>query len=164
MNKVDEPRLQAFLPSLYRQHSDFFLLLILFITFRMLTLAAFRPGGLVLDFSDFYWYRSFAELSRQGYYPYDTLWTTYPPLFPVVMIAIYQVSALLPPWEFPNLWFTLLLGGFFLLFEIGNFILLYLFALALKPEGGEFANPFRACWIYAAMFVPVYTLTGWFES
>jgi hypothetical protein len=164
MNKVDEPRLQALLPSLYRRHSDFILLLILFITFRILTLAAFRPGGLVLDFSDFYWYRSFAELSRQGYYPYDTLWTTYPPLFPVVMIAIYQVSALLPPWEFPNLWFTLLLGGFFLLFEIGNFILLYLFALALKSEGGEFANPFRACWIYAALFVPVYTLTGWFES
>ena len=113
MNKLDKPRLQALVPSLYRRHSDFILLLILFITFRLLTLAAFRPGGLVLDFSDFYWYRSFAELSRQGYYPYDTLWTTYPPLFPVVMIAIYQVSALLPPWEFPNLWFTLLLGVFF---------------------------------------------------
>ncbi len=168
--------------AVYQRHSDFVLLLILFVTFRVLALVAFRPGGLVLDFSDFYWYRSFAELTRQGYYPYDNLWTTYPPLFPVVMIAIYQVSALLPPWTFPNLWFTLLLGGFFLLFEIGNFILLYLFALKLNESANrrisESANqspitnyqslisspPLRVCWIYAALFVPVYTLTGWFES
>ncbi len=168
----------------YYRHTDFILLLILFITFRVLALAAFRPGGLVLDFSDFYWYRAFAELTRQGYYPYDNLWTTYPPLFPGVMIAIYQLGALLPPWTYPNLWFTLLLGGFFLLFEIGNFILLYLFALKLEDatrRGGEEAeavihhSPFtihhsqlppalRPCWIYAALFVPVYTLTGWFES
>lgn len=143
-----------------RRHSDFILLLILFVSFRLLALAAFRPGGLVLDFSDFYWYRSFAELTRQGYYPYDTLWTTYPPLFPAVMIAIYEISALLPPWEYANLWFTLLLGSFFLLFEAGNFILLYLFGLRLYgPEGA-----IRSGWIYAGLFVPVYTLTGWFES
>ncbi len=158
------------LQTKYQRHTDFILLLILFVTFRILALAAFRPGGLVLDFSDFYWYRAFAELTRQGYYPYDNLWTTYPPLFPVVMIAIYQLSALLPPWEFPNLGFTLLLGGFFLLFEIGNFILLYLFALKLYLVGEEsginsgLRNAFRPLWIYAAFFIPVYTLTGWFES
>lgn len=171
------------LANLYYRHSDFILLLILFITFRALALAAYRPGGLVLDFSDFYWYRGFAELTRQGYYPYDNLWTTYPPLFPVVMIAIYQLSALLPPWEHANLWFTLLLGGFFLLFEIGNFVLLYLFALKLyepgKNEGPRSEtederrktkdeepthHALRPAWIYAALFVPVYTLTGWFES
>ena len=166
-------RLPLRLQHLYQNHTDFILLLILFITFRILSLAAFRPGGLVLDFSDFYWYRGFAELTRQDYYPYRTLWTTYPPLFPVVMIAIYQVSALLPPWEFPNLWFTLLLGGFFLLFEIGNFILLYLFALKLNPMAQNQAPAsnavaataaLRPCWIYAILFVPVYTLTGWFES
>lgn len=43
------------LANLYYRHSDFILLLILFITFRALALAAYRPGGLVLDFSDFYW-------------------------------------------------------------------------------------------------------------
>ena len=131
------------LRTLYRRHTDFILLLILFVTFRLLALAAYRPGGLVLDFSDFYWYRGFAELTRQGYYPYDTLWTTYPPLFPVVMIAIYQLSTLLPPWEYANLWFTLLLGGFFLLFEIGNFILLYLFARQLAGLSQEQPVPVR---------------------
>lgn len=157
-------RLQATL----QRHTDFTLLLILFITFRLLALVAYRPGGLVLDFSDFYWYRSFAELTRQGYYPYDNLWTTYPPLFPVVMIALYQLSTLLPPWEYANLWFTLMLGSFFLLFETGNFVLLYLLALKLYPlaDGvtGNTTAAIRVCWIYAAFFVPVYTLTGWFES
>ncbi len=164
--------------NIYQKHTDFFLLLILFVVFRILTLAAFRPGGLVLDFSDFYWYRGLAELTRQGYYPYDNLWTTYPPLFPVVMIAFYQLSVLIPPWEHANLWFTLLLGGFFLLFEIGNFILLYLFGLKLFDDDSDTnadvnqpnepislsSRALRPCWIYAGLFVPVYTLTGWFES
>ncbi|HRV95652.1 MAG TPA: hypothetical protein P5526_26090, partial [Anaerolineae bacterium] len=139
------------LQTLYRRHADFVLLLILFVTFRVLALVAYRPGGLVLDFSDFYWYRGFAELTHQGYYPYDNLWTTYPPLFPLVMIAIYQISALLPPWEHANLWFTLLLGGFFLLFEIGNFILLYLLALKLygaKSSEVAIQQAIRPCWIY----------------
>ncbi len=184
-------RITQHISRLYRTHTDFILLLILFVTFRVLALAAFRPGGLVLDFSDFYWYRTFAELTRQGYYPYSNLWTTYPPLFPVVMIALYQLSELLPPWEFSNLWFTLLLGGFFLLFEIGNFVLLYLLALEIGEPASRQAsesanqrvgestdtdsftiqnpkskiqNALRSAWIYAALFVPVYTVTGWFES
>jgi len=185
MTKNDVPvnsnygiRFRYYIVNVYHTHTDFILLLILFVTFRVLALAAYRPGGLVLDFSDFYWYRSFAELTHQGYYPYYNLWTTYPPLFPVVMIAIYQLSTLLPPWEHVNLWFTLLLGGFFLLFEIGNFVLLYLFALKLAKEqrnksgNSEWARSespithyaLRPAWIYAALFVPVYTLTGWFES
>ncbi|MFQ5614547.1 MAG: hypothetical protein ACE5H9_20695, partial [Anaerolineae bacterium] len=145
----------------YQAHSDFILLLLLFVTFRLLALAAYRPGGLVLDFSDFYWYREFAQLTREGYFPYDNLWTTYPPLFPSLMIAVWQASVLLPPWAFPNLWFTLSLGGVFLLFETGNFILLYLLARRIYAET---ALPVRVAWIYAALFVPVYTVTGWFES
>ena len=136
------------------------LVLMLFISFRALTLAAYRPGGLVLDFSDFYWYREFAQLDRQGYVPYHTLWTTYPPLFPFLMINLWKVSVLLPPWEFNNLWFTLLLGGVFLLFESGNLILLYLLALKIYP----LAEAFKPAWIYAGLFAPVYTVTGWFES
>ncbi len=155
--------------AVYQKHTDFILLLILFITFRVLTLAAYRPGGLVLDFSDFYWYRSFAELTHQGYYPYSNLWSQYPPLFPVIMIMIYQISSIFPPWDYNNLWFTLLLGNFFLLFEIGNFILLYLFSLKLSENTNtsaqsEAQNALRPCWIYAALFVPIYTLTGHFES
>ena len=150
------PRLETF----YHTHQNFILLLLLFVSFRAFALLAYRPGGLILDFSDFYWYREFAQLDRQGYVPYHNLWTTYPPLFPVLMINIWKTSALLPPWEFNNLWFTLLLGSIFLLFEVGNFILLYLMALKIySPQ-----DAFKPAWVYAGFFVPVYTVTGWFES
>ena len=138
---------------------NFLLLLLLFVTFRVLTLVAYRPGGLVLDFSDFYWYREFAQLSRQGYIPYRTIWTTYPPLFPLLMLWVWRASTLLPPWDYPNLWFSLGLGGIFLLFETGNFILLYLIARKISPE-----KAFKSAWMYALFFAPVYTFTGWFES
>jgi hypothetical protein len=65
---------------------EFALILVLFLAFRMMTLLAFRPGGQVLDHSDFYWYREFAQLTRQGYFPYVNLWTTYPPLFPFLVV------------------------------------------------------------------------------
>ncbi|MGQ9786118.1 MAG: hypothetical protein ACUVSJ_06625 [Anaerolineae bacterium] len=140
--------------------NEFWLVLLLFTAFRAMALFAFRPGGLVLDFSDFYWYREFAQLTRQGYYPCVNLWTTYPPLFPYLMIGVWWISTLLPPWEFPNLWFTLLLGGVFLLFEVGNLVLLY--AIATRIDGAHHA--LRTVWFYGLLFVPVYTLTGWFES
>lgn len=139
---------------------EFALILILFVAFRAMALLAFRPGGQVLDHSDFYWYREFAQLTRQGYLPYVNLWTTYPPLFPFLMLGVWWVSTWLPPWEFPNLWFTLLLGGVFLLFETGNLVLIYAIARRL----GDQRAALRSAWFYTVLFTPVYTLTGWFES
>jgi hypothetical protein len=139
---------------------EFVLILVLFFAFRAMALLAFRPGGQVLDHSDFYWYREFAQLTRQGYLPYLNLWTTYPPLFPFLMIGLWKISSLLPPWEFPNLWFSLLLGGTFLLFETGNLILIY----ATAGQLGDQRRALRTAWFYTVLFTPVYTLTGWFES
>lgn len=147
-------------PSSAVARREFALILMLFIAFRAMALLAFRPGGQVLDFSDFYWYREFAQLTRQGYVPYVNLWTTYPPLFPFLMIGLWRISSLLPPWEFPNLWFSLLLGGTFLLFETGNLVLIYAIARRL----GDRQRALRSAWFYLALFTPVYTLTGWFES
>jgi len=139
---------------------EFVLILVLFVAFRAMTLLAFRPGGQVLDHSDFYWYREFAQLTRQGYTPYVNLWTTYPPLFPFLMIGLWHISSLLPPWEFSNLWFSLLMGGTFLLFEAGNLVLVY----AIARQWGDRRRGLRTAWFYAVLFTPVYTLTGWFES
>jgi hypothetical protein len=147
-------------PQTVGPRREFALILTLFIAFRVMTLLAFRPGGQVLDFSDFYWYREFAQLTRQGYIPYVNLWTTYPPLFPFLMIGLWRISTLLPPWEFPNLWFSLLLGGTFLLFETGNLVLIYAIARRLSDP----QQALRSTWFYLALFTPVYTLTGWFES
>ncbi|MCS7259397.1 MAG: hypothetical protein NZ765_01240, partial [Anaerolineae bacterium] len=58
------------------------------------------------------------------------------------------------------LWFTLLLGGVFLLFETGNLVLLY--AIAARISDARAA--LRTAWFYGLLFIPVYTLTGWFES
>ena len=139
---------------------DFALILILFVAFRVMTLLAFRPGGLVLDYSDYYWYRDVSQLTRQGYWPYVSLWSPYPPLFPLLMIGLWQISILLPPWTFPNLWFTLLLGGVLLIFETGSLALIY--AIAGKMYGRESA--LRSAWFYTALFVPIYTLVGWFDG
>ncbi len=147
-------------PQAVDPRREFALILTLFIAFRVMTLLAFRPGGQVLDFSDFYWYREFAQLTRQGYIPYVNLWTTYPPLFPFLMIGLWRISTLLPPWEFSNLWFSLLLGGTFLLFETGNLVLIYAIARRLSDS----QRALRSAWFYLALFTPVYTLTGWFES
>jgi len=138
----------------------FVLILVLFVAFRAMTLLAFRPGGQVLDHSDFYWYREFAQLTRQGYTPYVNLWAPYPPLFPFLMVGLWHISSLLPPWEFPNLWFALLLGGTFLLFEAGNLVLIY----AIARQWGDQRRGLQTAWFYAILFTPVYTLTGWFES
>jgi hypothetical protein len=139
---------------------EFALVLVLFVAFRAMTLVAFRPGGQILDHSDFYWYREFAQLTRQGYVPFLNLWTTYPPLFPFLMIGLWRISTLLPPWEFPNLWFSLLLGGTLLVFEAGNLVLIY----AIARRFGDHQRALRSTWFYALLFTPVYTLTGWFES
>jgi hypothetical protein len=139
---------------------DFLLILILFVAFRVMTLLAFRPGGLVLDYSDYYWYRDVSQLTRQGYWPYVSLWSPYPPLFPLLMIGLWQISILLPPWTFPNLWFTLLLGGALLIFEAGSLALIY--AIAHRMYNREWA--LRSAWFYTALFVPIYTLVGWFDG
>jgi hypothetical protein len=147
-------------PGLRRPPRDFLLVLVLFVAFRVMTLLAFRPGGQVLDYSDFHYFREFSQLTRQGYYPYLNLWSPYPPLFPFLMIGAWWISTLLPPWEFPNLWFTLLLGGVFLAFEAGNLVLIY--AIAGRLSDGRTA--LRSACFYALLFVPVYTMTGWFDS
>ena len=139
---------------------DFLIVLALFVAFRAMALLAFRPGGLVLDYSDFHYYREFAQLTRQGYFPYVNLLAPYPPLFPFLMTGLWWVSTLLPPWESANLWFTLLLGAAFLLFEAGNLALIYAIANRLAGARGAL----RSACFYALLFVPVYTLLGWFDS
>jgi hypothetical protein len=54
----------------------------------------------------------------------------------------------------------LLLGSVFLLFELGNLVLLY----AIATRISDVRNALRSAWFYSLLFIPVYTLTGWFES
>lgn len=145
----------------YEEHQDFILLALLFLSFRFLTLLLFEAGGYILDWSGYYVPgASFVELSDKGLYPVIHYWMEYPPLFPWLAVIIYRLSLLLPAWRDPQLWFNLLLGGTLLLFEIGNFVLIYALASILK--GRQMAV--RCCWLYAALFFPVMTLLFWFEN
>ena len=139
---------------------DLWLLLVLFIAFRAMTLFAFRPGGLVLDYSDFYYYRDYAQTTRQGYFPFINLWAPYPPRFPLVddrsVVDQHAAAAM----AVCNWWFTLLLGGILLLFESGNLVLVY----AIAGRLGDSRSALRSAGFYALLFAPVYTGTGWFDS
>ncbi|HEM62035.1 MAG TPA: hypothetical protein ENO24_07060 [Chloroflexi bacterium] len=147
--------------DLYQKHQDFFLLALLFASFRFLALLLFEPGGYVLDWSGYYVPgASFVELSDWGYYPVVHYWMEYPPLFPWLSVIVYRVSMLLPLWRVPELWYNLLLGSVFLLFEVGNFALIYAIALQLRGREGAL----RCAWIYAGLFFPLMTLLFWFEN
>jgi hypothetical protein len=145
----------------YEEHRDFFLLALLFATFRFMTLLLFEPGGYILDWSGYYIPgASFVQFSDWGYYPIVHYWMEYPPLFPWLSVVIYRLSLFLPLWREQQLWYDLLLGSALLLFEIGNFTLIY--AIAVKLRGREGAV--RCAWLYAGLFFPLMTLLFWFEN
>src|SRR5512135_2390558 len=115
--------------------SPFFVLLALFLVFRLLTLLLLRPGGFIRDWSDFDTFLGIAATSDYGLYPFLHYWLEWPPLVPWLAVGAYKLSLLCPPWTNARLWFTLILGGVFLLFETGNFVLLYRIARRLAGEG-----------------------------
>ncbi|MCL4832147.1 MAG: hypothetical protein KJZ86_06885 [Caldilineaceae bacterium] len=116
-------------------HHPIIPLLLLFVSFRLLALLLLRPGGFVADFSDYDFYRVWGQLTPAGYAAYDNLWTAYPPLFPGLMLWIFELSARIPPWVDPRLSFHTLFGLALLLFETGNLILLYRLAEKIGERG-----------------------------
>jgi hypothetical protein len=114
--------------------SPFFVLLALFLVFRLLTLLLLRPGGFIRDWSDFDTFLGIAAISDYGLYPFLHYWLEWPPLVPWLAVGAYKLSLLCPPWTEPRLWFTLILGSVFLLFETGNFVLLYRIARRIGED------------------------------
>ncbi len=146
--------------EIYRTHHDFILLLILFAAFRWLALLFFRPGGYFRDWSDYTTFLGIAAVSDQGLYPFVHYWLEWPPLFPWLFVLLYRLSLGLPPWEESRLWFALLVGTTLLLFETGNLVLIYAMALKLYDK----AKAQRCALFYAALFVPIYVMVGYFDS
>jgi hypothetical protein len=158
--------------------SSFPLLLALFLAFRLLTLLLLRPGGFIRDWSDFDTYLGIAAISDYGLYPFLHYWLEWPPLIPWLAVGAYKLSLLFPPWTDHRLWFTLILGSVFVLFETGNFILLYRIARRLdeqEPSSAPSPQPpdhasrntqyaIRSVLLYALLFVPVYAMLGFFDA
>ncbi|MCC9078905.1 hypothetical protein FKZ61_022685 [Litorilinea aerophila] len=156
----------------YRRHYPFLVVLTLFVSFRLLAILLFRPGGFIADFSDYDFYYTWSQLVPMGYRAYDNLWTAYPPLFPALMLPIADLAHRIPPWVEPRFWFHTLFGLALLAFETGNLILIYRLGNRLRPASpaqGQTAGfwpvpgGLGSAILYSLFFVPVYTLLGWFE-
>ena len=129
---------------------------------RGLTLLLLRPGGFIRDWSDFDTYFGIAALSDYSLYPFLDFWLEWPPLVPWLAVGAYRLSLLLPPWpDDPRLWFILILGAVFVLFEIGNFVLIYRLARRLFQQASTIS---RLLWIYAGLFPPIYAMLGFFDG
>jgi len=160
------------LRDFYRRNYWFLAVLVLFASFRFFAILLFRPGGFIADNSDYEFYYAWGLTIPMGYTTFVDLWTAYPPLFPAIMLPVFDLSSRIPPWVEPRLFFHVFLGLELLLFEIGNLLLLYRLAakLAGDDEGSASAphdlasQPMRAVLLYALLFAPVYTLLGWFEA
>lgn len=142
--------------------ANFGLIVALFVVFRLLTLFLLRPGGFIRDWSDFDTYFGIAALSDYGLYPFLHFWLEWPPLIPWLAVGTYRLSLLLPPWgDDPRLWFILITGGVFLLFEVGNLLLLARLARRIYENPNTTA---RVLWIYALLFPPLYAMLGFFDG
>ena len=156
----------------------------LFVAMRLLAILLFRPGGFFADNSDYDFYMLWGEMIPSGYTTFQDMWTAYPPLFPALMLPVFELAARIPPWVEPDLAFHVLLGGLLLLFEAGNLILIYRLGNRLAeddtsrddtsrrypPRGGTHLAEVGAqpgllpAVLYALLFAPIYTLLGWFEA
>ncbi|MGC8879157.1 MAG: hypothetical protein ACP5R2_08030 [Anaerolineae bacterium] len=138
---------------------------LLFVAFRWLTLLLLRPGGFIRDWSDFDTFLGFASLSDYGLYPFVHYWLEWPPLLPWVAVGAYQLSSQLPAWtDDPRLWFVLTLGSVYVLFEAGNLTLIYLISKRLYRTERRNIPVLRPVWLYALLFVPLYTMLGFFDA
>ncbi|HRA65851.1 MAG TPA: hypothetical protein PL187_07495, partial [Caldilinea sp.] len=172
----------ARLRRFYIDHRWFLALLLLFASFRLFAILLLRPGGFIADNSDYEFYYAWGLTIPMGYTTFENLWTAYPPLFAALMLPVFEWSSRIPPWVEPRLFFHVLFGLELLLFEIGNFILIYRLARRLEIESRADPStpapqhlntpgaatliplPLKATVFYAMLFAPVYTLLGWFEA
>ncbi|MEZ4729755.1 MAG: hypothetical protein R3E79_21705 [Caldilineaceae bacterium] len=175
------------LRAFYQRHTAFFTIFFLFVVFRFFAVLLFRPGGFIADASDYDFYYEWGLQLPRGYRTFVDLWTAYPPLFPALMLPIFEWSSRIPPWIEPRLFFHLLFGLELLLFESANLILIYRLACKLghpslgtssewRVASGELRNtqhatrithhvsPNHPVILYALLFLPVYTMLGWFEA
>lgn len=133
--------------------STFSLILIIFLTTRLMLLLAFPPENLIF-YGDYQHYFNVADMARQGFYPFIHYWYEFPPIFPYLNIAVYTLAGQ----QLKN--YILLLALVLLLAECGNLYLLY--RLALRLYGRDRATTIT--WIYTGLFTPIFFWLGNFDA
>ena len=137
-------------------HNEFLLILTLFVAFRLMLLMAYPPEVLT-TYGDYRHYYNLARLSEQGYYTYLHFWYEFPPLFPYLSLGIYIIAS-----SFSSGFhaYATLLAIVLLIFEVSNFILVYL--SGCEVLGRERSQ--RVAWIYSCLLMPVFFWWGIFDA
>lgn len=133
--------------------SDFSLVLILFLTSRLMLLLAFPPENLIF-YGDYRHYFNLAEITQRGFYPFIHYWYEFPPIFPYFNILVYNLAGQ----QLKN--YIILLAFGLLLIESGNLYLLYRLALTLRGPN----QAIQIAWIYTALFIPIFFWLGNFDA
>lgn len=146
-------------PQLGALLGDFRLLLILFVSFRLMLLMVFQP--LVLNGTergitaggDFQTYFVIASLSDGGGLPLRDWWSEFPPLWSYFSVLVYKLTA-----NFTA--FSMTLAVLFLLADIGNLLLIRRIGDCLHGQ----ATAMALAWIYAVLLAPLVFIFWTFEG
>jgi hypothetical protein len=136
---------------LVEQHREFVLILVLSFSLQVMALIVFRPGGYLGAMGDFQDYRLILSLTNQGWMPLVDFWMEYPPVFPWLMLGVYRLSLLIPPWRTAGTWFYLLLSLLLIAVNMGSLILFYGIGRRLWDQ----KRAVHLSWIYALLLIPI---------
>ena len=140
-------------PTTNQPRDSLWFILSLFIGFRLMMLMAW-PAETLTQYGDYQYYYNLAALSEMGLLPFLDYWSEYPPVFPFLSVALYQLSG----GVLKN--YALSLSVTMLAFETGSLVLLYRMASQI-PDNSQ------ATWVsgvYVALFIPVFIWLGTFEA
>ena len=147
--------------AIYRSHSPFIQLLVLFTAFRALAALFLVPGGFLTDAGpDQLYHRDLARLSLGGQYPYLNYWVEYPPIFPWLNVLAYRLSLALPPYHDSLFWYNAILRELMLPFDVGSLCLIYATADSLFHREAAL----QAAQRFALLFVPLFVFLSWFDT
>ncbi len=140
--------------------ADFRLLLILFITLRLMLVMIYQPifgqgieRGMTAG-GDFFYYFQLGSLSSQGLLPFRDWWSEFPPIPAFLNVLVFQVFG-------RNGYggFALIFGVIMMLFDFGNLILVRRIGTKLYGAGTGMA----LAWIYALCIAPLVLIWWDFE-
>lgn len=140
--------------------ADFRLLLILFVTLRLMLLMIYQPiftqgieRGMTAG-GDFFYYFQLGSLSGQGLLPFRDWWSEFPPIPSILNVLVFQ-------WFGRNGYggFALIFGVIMMLFDLGNLVLVRRIGTKLYGAGTGMA----LAWVYALTLAPLVLIWWDFE-
>ena len=140
--------------------ADFRLLLILFVTFRVMLLMIYQPifaqgieRGLTAG-GDFFTYFQLGSFSGQGLLPFRDWWSEFPPIPSFLNVLVFQLAG-----RSGYNGFGLTFGILMMLFDIGNLLLVR--RIGTRLHGA--ATGMALAWIYALTLAPLVLIWWDFE-